>query len=263
MSSPSHADETAWRPEVLAFLRDIKANPDDDTPRLILADWLQEHGDEAAAARGEMIRLQCRALSTSRVRQAELLQQYAVRWLGPLAPVANSWSSQRGLLHLAVDARVLLGPSSENLVQDEAFAWVEGLTLRHLNDRLARSLAMSSWLTWINTLDLGFNGLGDAGAGVLASSLYLQNLRTLVLRQNRIGDAGAAALARSTGLPNLRTLSLAENRIRNTGGLALASSPLLDQLTFLNLDGNRLSDATNAALSEAVRCHPRLWLHRG
>src|SRR5207237_133371 len=29
-----------WRPEVLAFLQDIKANPDDETPRLILADWL-------------------------------------------------------------------------------------------------------------------------------------------------------------------------------------------------------------------------------
>lgn len=39
-----------------AFLADIIDNPDDDTPRLIFADWLDEHGNEA---RGEFIRVQC------------------------------------------------------------------------------------------------------------------------------------------------------------------------------------------------------------
>jgi uncharacterized protein (TIGR02996 family) len=34
----------------LAFQEDISAHPDDDTPRLILADWLDEHGDIARAA---------------------------------------------------------------------------------------------------------------------------------------------------------------------------------------------------------------------
>jgi uncharacterized protein (TIGR02996 family) len=40
-----------------SFLEDIRRNPDDDTPRLIFADWLDENGD---AARAEFIRLQCR-----------------------------------------------------------------------------------------------------------------------------------------------------------------------------------------------------------
>ena len=34
----------------------VLANPEDDTPRLICADWLEEHGDEA---RGQFIRAQC------------------------------------------------------------------------------------------------------------------------------------------------------------------------------------------------------------
>jgi uncharacterized protein (TIGR02996 family) len=38
-----------------AFLRAILDNPDDDTPRLVYADWLEEQGDP----RGEFIRLQC------------------------------------------------------------------------------------------------------------------------------------------------------------------------------------------------------------
>src|SRR5687768_686031 len=38
-----------------AFLRVICASPDDDTARLVFADWLDEHGD---ADRAEFIRLQ-------------------------------------------------------------------------------------------------------------------------------------------------------------------------------------------------------------
>jgi uncharacterized protein (TIGR02996 family) len=37
------------------FLQAILAAPDDDTPRLVYADWLDERGDP----RGEFIRLQC------------------------------------------------------------------------------------------------------------------------------------------------------------------------------------------------------------
>lgn len=39
-----------------AFLADILANPDDDTPRLIYADWLEEDGPNH---RAELIRVQC------------------------------------------------------------------------------------------------------------------------------------------------------------------------------------------------------------
>lgn len=36
-------------PEAAAFLRAIAANPDDDTPRLVFADWLEEHGEPERA----------------------------------------------------------------------------------------------------------------------------------------------------------------------------------------------------------------------
>ena len=40
-----------------AFLGDIIENIDDDAPRLVFADWLEDNGDPA---RAEFIRLQCR-----------------------------------------------------------------------------------------------------------------------------------------------------------------------------------------------------------
>ena len=41
-----------------ALLANVAANPDDDLARLVYADWLQERGGEAEAARAEFIRLQ-------------------------------------------------------------------------------------------------------------------------------------------------------------------------------------------------------------
>lgn len=45
-----------------AFLRAICEEPDDDTPRLVYADWLEENGEEL---RAEFVRLQCRLAGMS------------------------------------------------------------------------------------------------------------------------------------------------------------------------------------------------------
>jgi uncharacterized protein (TIGR02996 family) len=39
-----------------AFIQGIRERPDDDAPRLIYADWLDEHGDPQ---QGEFIRVEC------------------------------------------------------------------------------------------------------------------------------------------------------------------------------------------------------------
>lgn len=69
------------------FIRDIRESPEDDTPRLIFADWLEDHGDEA---RAEFIRLQCelergdpfapgrRALL---VREFEMVRRHGENWI--------------------------------------------------------------------------------------------------------------------------------------------------------------------------------------
>lgn len=263
MSTPELLDETVWRPVVLAFLRDIKANPDDPTPRLVLADWLEEHGDSVRAARGEFLRLQSlAALPLYPEREAELLRRFETAWLGPLRPLAISWSWRRGLLHLEIPARVLLDDSA-GLVRTEAFAWVEGVTFRNLTTESVKRLADSSWLGWLNTLDLGYNFIRNAGVATLASSPNLHNLRTLWLRRNAIGDRGAAALARSRNMVKLETLSLIDNEIGDEGARALAASPLLAQLRFLNIEGNDIGEPGRAPLEDAARAHPRLWLHLG
>jgi uncharacterized protein (TIGR02996 family) len=86
-----------------AFLQAILENPDDDAPRLIYADWLEERGDP----RGEFIRIQCQlaALSANHERRSvlerherELLEHHQDRWLGQLRPSLRDWTYRRGFL---------------------------------------------------------------------------------------------------------------------------------------------------------------------
>src|SRR4051794_10352800 len=52
---------SAREAERKALLSGILADPEDDGPRLVYADWLEEHGE---ADRAEFIRLQCRLATT-------------------------------------------------------------------------------------------------------------------------------------------------------------------------------------------------------
>jgi uncharacterized protein (TIGR02996 family) len=60
-----------------ALLAAIRESPDDDAPRLIYADWLEEHGDEKDRAHAELIRAQVEMarLPLDDDRRAELLHR--------------------------------------------------------------------------------------------------------------------------------------------------------------------------------------------
>ena len=52
-----------------SFLRDIVEHPDDDAPRLVFADWLQEQPDPERRARGEFIAVQLALEDDSRPKK--------------------------------------------------------------------------------------------------------------------------------------------------------------------------------------------------
>jgi uncharacterized protein (TIGR02996 family) len=107
------AEEWIMSPEV-GFLQDVIAHPDDDTVRLIFADWLEEHGDP----RGEFIRLQCESARMAAADARRLIWQQRERWLeaehpewvGPeLRELALSWTFRRGFVEkVTVSASVYL-----------------------------------------------------------------------------------------------------------------------------------------------------------
>jgi uncharacterized protein (TIGR02996 family) len=99
-----------------AFLQAIIENPDDDTPRLVYADWLDEHGQEE---RAEFIRVQCElARLTSddprrpklKTRERELLNEHQREWAGPLGRWAYPNEFRRGFVEaITIRPAVFLG----------------------------------------------------------------------------------------------------------------------------------------------------------
>src|SRR5262249_53223602 len=85
------------------LIRAVIANPDDDGPRLIYADWLDENGQQE---RADFIRIQCmgtrlapgderaRLLRRSRA----LLKKYGWQWAGPLSQWIRWGTFRRGFL---------------------------------------------------------------------------------------------------------------------------------------------------------------------
>src|SRR5690349_20304098 len=87
-----------------ALLQAIWAEPDDDAPRLVYADWLEENG---RPDRAEFIRVQCvlagSGLTLSqrkrlRARQDELWSAHRQEWLGVLRGSSLPWRFHRGFL---------------------------------------------------------------------------------------------------------------------------------------------------------------------
>ena len=234
-----------------SFLQAIREHPDDDTPRLVYADWLEEHGDPA---RAEFVRVQVAlagmAADPRRVplaaREQALLAGHRDDWLGPLrdlaagaAQVGHEWEFRRGFLErVALDARVFLERA------EEVFAWapVRDVHLRSA-DEVVEDLAASPWLGRLDCLDLRGDHIGAAGMEALAGSPHLGRLRTLDLHGNVIGSAGARALARAPWLVNLTTLLLPGNEVGAPGAEALAGSPNVARLTALDVASNNLTPA--------------------
>jgi uncharacterized protein (TIGR02996 family) len=240
--------------QLLVFLREVKDLPDDDTPRLILADWLQDHGDP----RGEFIHLQVvreRLPEEERYgelyrRERQILGRHGLRWLGPFLDAVTGWEFRRGLVALEARADHLFGEGLASLEEDEAWIWVEELRLEETGaQRLAR-LARSPLLDRLSALDLTDNRLSDDGLARLLASERLGGLRKLRLSGNRIGARGAAHLARCAGLGRLQVLDLGRNRISEAGARELAESPHLAGLSKLVVSGNGVNLAGLSALRE-------------
>jgi uncharacterized protein (TIGR02996 family) len=88
-----------------ALLNSVIGAPDDDLPRLIYADWLEENGRSeraefirlqiaAAAGKADLDQVQCLLL-----REAELLAAHADSFAGALAGEGLYWHYRRGFIH--------------------------------------------------------------------------------------------------------------------------------------------------------------------
>jgi uncharacterized protein (TIGR02996 family) len=172
-------------PPVLALLQEAREKPDEDGPRLVLADWLEDHGEPI---RAEFIRLQCRLGGSAvakderesmEIRCEQLLDQHGGGWLGPLW----QWSCS-------------------------PLRWHRGL----LSVRLPRCHNTEDFqpiLPWIDTMLFVLHGFKGLLAVADALRLCPVNHVHLDLRAQMREGPFLQGLAQLPGSPCLRSLSVA------------------------------------------------------
>jgi uncharacterized protein (TIGR02996 family) len=238
------------------FLQDILAHPDDDAPRLVFADWLDENGDPE---RAEFIRVQIRRLRTPlaedyanedeisalRRREGYLLAKQQAAWRDRLKTGQVELKLVRGFVE-GVLATAEQWQRVGRKVQ--AASPVRHLKLFGAGKKLA-ALLKSPTLDRLTRLDLNGNELGDDGVRAVAGCERLAGLTRLDLANNKLTDAGAQALALSAHLANLTVLDLSVNGVGDGGARALAASPHLTHLVELYLADNGIGDAGAQALA--------------
>jgi uncharacterized protein (TIGR02996 family) len=197
-----------------AFLQAIIEQPYDDTPRLIYADWLEDHGDEA---RAEFIRVQCelsgmavfndhrRALQG---RVLEILAAHGEEWL------QREWP---GAANTVVHARTFV----------RGFVAVLSMEGCNLRDRGVRALVNSPKMKLVTSLDLRENQIGDPGVRALAESPYVSELTFLDLGKNTFDAQSLRWLADSPYLVHLRELVVAGNLITSDLQYRFRGSPAI------------------------------------
>jgi uncharacterized protein (TIGR02996 family) len=233
-----------------ALLAAILAQPEEDTPRLVYADWLDEHGDAAGRARAEFIRLQIElarsGLTDRRRKGAEdrclaLSREHHEAWLAPFRaacadePIAGTFrrgfiGDISGLTRLPSRFPAIAAVCPVQRVDIE-FGWAA-------HTPSAQAMADCPELARVRRMECR-RFPGDFGATALASP-HLTGLHTLYLQWGWLED-GVELASRSPVAQSLRHLWVWGASVgqitpgRGFGTIVEAEWPALTQVRFDNL----------------------------
>jgi uncharacterized protein (TIGR02996 family) len=221
------------------FLEDILAHPDDNTPRLIFADWLDEHGD---SARAEFIRVQVERATLPkwdarqvrlRLRERALIEEYGDVWKAELPRIKGiAWEEfRRGFVATAtVSSFAALGAGARACW---AAAPIEAISLRW--PRQVESKKSLAPISGLRELSITGQHVDYWGPGRLADAPLLSTLRTLNISNCGLSRDGFRRLLASPHLGNLTALRVPLNRLGNLGVRALFDAKSMKSLTELDL----------------------------
>jgi uncharacterized protein (TIGR02996 family) len=222
-----------------AFLPAIIEAPDDDTPRLVCADWLEEHGQ---GDRAEFIRAQIALAQAAsdeerrrlRERAGELLAAHEEEWAAPLLGLVNKVCFRRGFVERVTLTVPDFLDSAEQLF---ALAPVREAVFIKTGPGLGQ-LADCPHLARLALLDFRDSAFEEDELPTLFASPHLGGLRTFVLRLRAFGDDVLRALAGAERPPRWTTLDLYDASVSGGGLEALAGSPAAGALEALVLGGS-------------------------
>jgi uncharacterized protein (TIGR02996 family) len=233
-----------------SLLQGILDAPEDDAPRLVFADWLDDEGEPD---RAEFIRTQIRLASTAgddpnyeefRKRAGQLLSCHFTEWvkevpgwarhdvkfargfIRDVVCTATSFARRGARLFENAPVRGIRLTKYAGLVAQVASApharlvTAVTLTADRYENRLRRedvtAIVESAWPAILESLDLSGNWLGRAEMEILTRT-HFPRLDTLILNLNYLRQEGLRVLLDWPSLRHVRRLGLADNVFRTVG----------------------------------------------
>lgn len=256
------ADYTPWN--------EIQLDSENDEPRLVYADWLEENGDP----RGEFIRIQCQYSSLPpgspermelKKKSNALLREHGDNWFSRMAKAPFSGAKfHRGFVsEVQTTAKRLMEKGDKifefapliNFVRITK-AWdclVELGECEHLQKLTAvgfaekRHFHEESWKQLLdspNLINLTEIHLQNRGIGLinLFESSLLRQLRFINFRLGGLSEPLLRAFVSVNPLSNLRKVSIAGNKLFSEAANQLANSTSFPALEDLDLSSNRVGN---------------------
>jgi uncharacterized protein (TIGR02996 family) len=264
-----------------ALLTAIRDNPEDDTPRLAYADWLDEQGGAANEAHAEYIRLEIqhardfpklgwfKAKEIAQKPAQQLFRRYADEWFPALYGPRNLLRGLRATVHLYRGFPYYLypyNPSRLNEVAEELLRVVPitDLVLNDVDDHFLASLLAQPWLSRLRYIQLAGYDSPRTDWTPVADCPYLKHLHELVFVDGTISPEAAARIAKANPCPNLKRLSLSFKvtdaaLARLFGGKAFAGLEGLEFLTDkIGPDGLKAVAARLKSLKSLVASYRKI-----
>jgi uncharacterized protein (TIGR02996 family) len=254
-----------------ALLRAVCENPDDDTPRLVFADWLQENGEEP---RAEFIRVQielARGANDPRLKQREqeLLAAWRDVWAGPFRQFEVADSSRRFVFGVhfrrGFPWAISINDEDQRFVDNAAALFrlgpIERVNLFHKSQH--GDLSRCAELLRVKELLIDRAGFETEEIAALLRSKYLTSITRLDLiaddDNGHLDCEGLEQLGQATTLPALRHLDLSYNFCGwmfsedRDWVKSLTKENLIGQLETLRLRSTDVNDESAQVLARCTR----------
>jgi uncharacterized protein (TIGR02996 family) len=251
-----------------ALLAAIRDDPEDDTPRLVYADWLDDQGGESNADRAEYIRLEI-DLARAGVRRAappewkekqarsrSLFSKHYREWFPELFGRKNILRGVRGSPGMARGFPYKLQGRFDKLLSiGQRLMQLAPFTELHPGDLTSWGLqqfAGASWTGGLRKLGLsGGYGSSQPNWAALAEGKHFEELRETYIIFGWLDRAGAARLASANPFPKLERFSFGSYS-SDDAPAALFSGATFTGLRSLALSGggSRLSSNPMPGLKE-------------
>lgn len=244
----------------------VCAQPDEDTPRLALADWLDEHGSKADAPRARFIRVQIsmtqheeqspawrklyaeeRKLLTTLTRSRALIGAHLDKRV-----VGGVWYERGFLADVRVYAKRFLA-EADRFFADDPIQTVRFAKLTAKQGSVPPAvLFRTPHMAKVRKLDVSNAGLGTDGLCALADAPHAGGVRELILQENPVTAEGLSRLMDAPNWGALRALDF--NRLAPRGDdiiAGLVARPGFRKVRALDLFMTCVTQVGARALAES------------